>query len=291
MARLPALVDLWNWNDPKASEETFRALIPRAIAEGDRGFEMEVRTQVARALGLQERFTDAHAVLDAVAAELETIEHAPRARILYALERGRALRSSGHPADARPFFEEAWELGRTTGADGLAVDAAHMIALVEAGDPALDWSLRALQLAESSTVPAAVRWRASLFNNIGWTHHDAGRFEDALGLFEKAVPLRRESGKSGPLRHAEWAVGRALRSLGRLDEALAIQVRLQAEWAAEGGSDGYVEEEMAECLYALERPAEAAPWFRAAHVSLSADPWMAKNEVARLARLESLSSP
>jgi tetratricopeptide (TPR) repeat protein len=287
-SRLPELRDLWNWNDAKASEEAFRGLLPRARSAGDLGFELEVRTQVARALGLQSRFEEAHSALDRVEEQLEGA--GSRARLRYLLERGRALRSSGHPAEALPFFIEGWELGRSSGQDGLAVDAAHMVALVEAGEEILAWNLRALELAQSSPAPAAQRWRASLFNNIGWTHHDAGRFDEALALFEEAVPLRREQAKAAASRQAEWCVARALRSLGRIDDALAIQERLHAEWEAEGGADGYVDEEIAECLQALDRPDEARPWFAKAHAALASDPWMVEHEGERLARLERLGA-
>ncbi len=290
MTRLPDLRDLWNWGDAAASEESFRSLLPRAEATGDDGFRLEIRTQVARALGLQGRFEEAHAELDDVEAGIEGGAH-PRAAVRYALERGRALRSSGHPEEARPFFESGWADGRASGDEDLAVDAAHMVALVTTGDEALSWNEKALTLAESSTQDGARRWRASLYHNIGWTHHDSGRFDAALEAFEKAVPLRVEQGKTGPRRVAEWAVARALRSLQRLDQALAIQERLQAEWSADGGSDGYVEEELAECLHALGRVDEARPWFLRAHASLSADPWMVKNEADRLARLAALGAP
>jgi tetratricopeptide (TPR) repeat protein len=286
MDRVPDLRDIWNWSDPKASEQSFRALLPRT--EQDPAFRGEVETQVARALGLQGRFEEAHGELDRVEAGLNAA--APRPSIRYALERGRVLRSSGHPEEARPFFEAAWAQGTQAKHEGLAVDAAHMVALVATGDEALEWNLRALALAEGSSQHAANRWRASLHNNIGWTHHDAGRFDEALVAFEAAVPLRVEQGETGPRRVAEWAVGRALRSLERTSEALVIQERLQAEWATAGGSDGYVEEELAECLLALGRADEAKPWFSAAHATLSADPWMIENEGARLARLVTLGT-
>jgi hypothetical protein len=48
-------------------------------------------------------------------------------------------------------------------------------------------------------------------------------------------------------------VARCLRSLGRLDDALAIQTELAA-----GPSDGYVDQELAELLQALGRPQQAA---------------------------------
>jgi hypothetical protein len=51
-----------------------------------------------------------------------------------------------------------------------------MVAIVASGDEALAWNQRALELAQASPDPDARRWRASLFNNLGWTYHDRGEY-------------------------------------------------------------------------------------------------------------------
>ena len=53
-----------------------------------------------------------------------------------------------------------------------------------------------------------------------------------------------------------------------------------------GENDGYVYEEMAECLTLLGRSAEARPYFELAYRQLSQDPWLVENEPARLERLK-----
>jgi hypothetical protein len=78
--------------------------------------------------------------------------------------------------------------------------------------------------------------------------------------------------------------------MARLDEALAVQLRIIAEASAGGAPDGYFHEEAAECLLALERAAEARPHFARAHELLSADPWMREHEAPRLARLAQLAA-
>jgi tetratricopeptide (TPR) repeat protein len=183
---------------------------------------------------------------------------------------------------------DAWEIARAAGEDGLAVDAAHMLGIVEQPEVARTWNERAMELARSSDDPTARRWVASLANNMGWAAHDAGSYEKALALFELALEERRARGESTPLRIARWSVARCLRSLGRADEALAIQRELLAELDASGVTDGYVPEEIAECLLALERPDEARPFFARAHAELSTDAWFVEAEPDRLARLESL---
>jgi tetratricopeptide (TPR) repeat protein len=80
-------------------------------------------------------------------------------------------------------------------------------------------------------------------------------------------------------------VARCLRSLGRFDEALAIQRALEKEWAAAGSADGYVFEELAELLEATGGGDEAKPYFRRAAEELGKDAWLAKNEPQRLVRL------
>src|SRR5206468_3280997 len=172
------------------------------------------QTQVARALGLQQRFDEAQAVLDTVeaaAAALPPGATATHVRARLAIERGRAWNSAGDFGRARPLFEQAVALADSAGLEGLAVDAAHMVAI-------------------------------------------AARIEmhDATGGHE-----------------ARWAVARCLRSLGRIDEALAAQRALLAEDENTRQHDGYVYEEIGECLAAQHKEAEAQPWFAKAYADLS----------------------
>ncbi len=178
---------------------------------------------------------------------------------------------------------QAFEEAQAQHEDFYAVDAAHMVAIVESGDEHLAWNLRALDLAEHSDQPRARKWRGSLYNNIGWTYHDAGQYDQALDAFEKAIACRQEYGQEAEIRIARWCVARTLRSLNRIDLALAILQELES-----GPHSGYVEEELAECLTVQGKPGEAAPYFAKANESLAKDEWLAANEPQRLARLQSL---
>lgn len=284
---MTALDDLWDYDDPAGSEARFRAAIEDADARGDLAAGAgEARTQLARSLGLQGRFADGHVILDTVEADHPADD---RVRVRALLERGRLLRSSGDPAASATPFEGAWELARTIGEDGLAVDAAHMLALVDAPPGEQAWHRRALDLADMSPDPAARRWRGSLWNNIGWARFEAGDLDGALAAFETALAARREQGQPRETRVAESCVARCLRALGRPAEALAVQERLAAEAAAAGApDDGYVAEEIGECLLAMERGEEARPAFARAAALLGADARLAEHEPDRLARLRSL---
>ncbi len=279
----PALYHaLWEYDAPAGTEATFRELLPTAQAEG-LDSELQLLTQIARTQGLQGRFADARGTLAGVR---ERLTPAPStAHVRWFLERGRVNNSSGDRGGARPDFEAAWRLAQVLKLDGLAVDAAHMLAIV-APDEALTWNQRAMELATTSEDPDARRWLGSLHNNIGWTHHDAGRFDDALVHFEAALTARQEAGKPGGILIARWCIARCKRSLGRLEEALAEQLALAADQSTAGRpEDGYVSEELGELLLALERPDEATPHFKRAAERLGADAWFAKNEADRLARL------
>jgi tetratricopeptide (TPR) repeat protein len=255
MPAMAALDDLWDFDDPAASGARFLGAIEIAQAEGDPTAADEARTQVARALGLQGQFDEGHAVLDQV-----DLDHPAedRVRVRARLERGRLLRSGGDPAASVTPFAAAWELAPTLGEDGLAVDAAHMLALVDAPPGEGAWHQRALDLAGTSPDPAARRWRGSLWNNIGWARFEAGDLDGALAAFETALAARHEQDKPKETRVAEWCVARCLRALGRPAEALVIHERLAVETAAAGDpQDGYGAEEIGECLLVMGREKEA----------------------------------
>jgi len=285
---VPDFDRLWDYDHPDETERRFRELLSQATASRNTAYLAELLTQIARALGLQQNFDEAHRVLDRVDALLADGPARPRVRHL--LERGRVLNSSGSPDEARPLFVEAWERAQRAGEDALAVDAAHMVAIVEKGQAALDWNLRALHLAETSSQPRARQWLGSLYNNIGWTYHDMGQYDVALDIFQKALRQRETDGDAGTIRIARWCVARTLRSLGRVEEALAMQRALLEEATAAGEQAGYTYEELGECLLLLDRRAEAAPYFALAYEILSHDPWLTQNEPERLNRLKDLSA-
>jgi tetratricopeptide (TPR) repeat protein len=275
----PELLDgLWDFDDPVASEQRFRQLSGDAVAGSC--VAAELTTQLARSLGLQGRFDDAAALLDEVASAGPALP--PVVRVRLALERGRVLNSSGDPAAATEQFREALILAEGIGDDFLAVDAAHMLAIADR-DRADEWTELALRAVTRSADPRTQRWAGSLNNNAGWARHDDGDFAAALDHFEAARIAYAEHGTVEQVRVANWAVGRALRSLARFDDALRIQLRLSA-----GPADGYVEEELAELLLATGRPDEAARHARTAAELLGADAWFAEYEPGRLDRLRRL---
>jgi len=288
---LPDLFDLWDYTDPAGTAVRFHELLPLAKESGDVAYHLELLTQIARTEGLQGNFATAHAILDEV--EPGLTPQLPIATMRYLLERGRAFNSAGEAATAVPLFQQAYDLGMQTGvsADFYTVDAAHMLGIAAPAAERMHWNLVAAEHARQSPDERAQGWRGSLLNNIGWTYFDEGEYEKALQTFEETAVWYQTNRpeKPGFLRIANWSIGRTLRAMGQLPDALAIQQTLLAEIeAGEAEPDGFVHEEMGECLLALGREEEARPYFAQAYTLLSLVSWLANVEPDRMERLKRL---
>jgi tetratricopeptide (TPR) repeat protein len=284
---MPDFDQHWNYNEPHTTEKKFREILISISLEKNPEEHLQLQTQIARTLGLQQKFTEAHAQLDEVQERLSN--KTPLARIRYLLERGRVYNSSGEKEKALPLFLEAWDQGLASGSDFHAVDAAHMVAIAEAPENQLEWNEKAMALAEKSEDPQAKGWLGSLYNNIGWTYHDLGRYEEALAVFEKGFSWQKEHKRLQEMHIAKWCIGRTQRSLDNVALALRLQKDLAEEIKKAGlPEDGFVAEEIAECLLILDQPEAAQPYFEKAWTLLSKDPWLQKNETDRLQRLKTL---
>lgn len=244
---------LWTFSDPVASEARFREAIARAADPEEAAV---LRTQLARSLGLQERYAEALAELDAVAGEQVGGPDSPEVATREQLERGRVLRSRGDGDAAEPYFGRAAQLAADASTDdlaGLHVDALHMLAMLPS-DPAeqVRRTRAALDAARQSSYPAAQRWQASLLNNLGMALHDSGDDEAALTAFGQALELRRTAAEPDDeaVAVARWMVAWCKRLLGRTGEAEAEQTALAADNEASGRPDPYVHDELAELAQA-----------------------------------------
>jgi tetratricopeptide (TPR) repeat protein len=283
---LPDFDALWDYSHPDRTETRFCEILLQ-FPENDPAF-LELLTQIARAQGLQGKFDHAHQTLDQVERRLGDGPSRPRVR--YLLERGRVFNSSGNPEEACPLFEGALDLAKGLNEDFYAVDALHMLAIIAPPGQNLALNLQAIELAESSRQERAHGWLGSLYNNTGWSYHELGDHASALAVFEKAEAWQRSRGRVTEARIAAWCVARTLRSLGRLEEAFARQMDLKEEYDSSGENDGYVFEEIGECLLALNRPDEARPHFLKAYELLLQDALLIQNEPDRLSRLKKLGS-
>jgi tetratricopeptide (TPR) repeat protein len=236
---------LWNYYDPAASEKRFRA--ERARWPDGSAEALEIDTQVARALGLQDRFDDAKAVLDRIVPALKS---APaRAEVRWLLEWGRTLNSSGNPQGALSHFRAAAARSaddRAPDAEFYRIDALHMLAIAAPPAERIDLNRKALAAADAATEPRARGWRASLLNNLGWSLLESGDPTGALDVWQQALVLREAKGDVEGIRFGKWTVARGLRANGRLDEAERMQRALAAELPPGDTNLQHVRDELAE---------------------------------------------
>jgi tetratricopeptide (TPR) repeat protein len=235
--------DLWDFNDLDLSERRFRAALEdEESAAGRAG----LFTQLARVEGLRGDFAAGERLLGRA-------EGLGGAEGWVLIERGRLLRSGGDAPSALPLFEAAFERARVDGDGFLAGDAAHMAAL--AGDTEA-WTARGIALCDQDD--RARYWLAPLLNNVGWSRYESGDFARALEAFEAALAVRTgDPGQPHEREIARYAVGKALRALGRLDDATA-RLEHAVTWATEAGVEApYFHEELAECYAAAGRMDEA----------------------------------
>lgn len=278
---------LWDYSNPAETEKKFRALEPEIKSSGDTAYYAELLTQIARTQGLQRKFDEAHKILDDTQKLLKDDYH--KAWIRYYLERGRSYNSAKIYDKARELFLKAYDLGVKSGEDDLTIDAAHMMGIVEKGDESLRWNETAMKHAEETTDEHAKGWLGSLYNNTGWTYFEMKNYVRALELFEKYAAYNTERKYVRLTGIARWCVAKTLRVMGKTDEALKRQYELEKWWAENvKDEDGYIYEEIGECLLLQNKENEYKPYFKKAYEVLSKDVWLTANEAPRLERMKNL---
>ncbi|MFC2092322.1 hypothetical protein ACFLSV_00340 [Bacteroidota bacterium] len=218
---------LWNYRDPKGTEDKFRRLLGEAKSSCDNSYYAQLLSQIARAQGLQRKFEEAHKILDDV--EKLLTDDMVVARMRYYLERGRTFNSSNYSDKARFLFMKSYELGKENNEGFFIIDAVHMLGIVDKGEDSLKWNELAIKITEESEDKRAKGWLDSLYNNTGWSLHDMKEYERALDYFERNVKWHKERNSKQELFIAKWCVARTYRSLNKIEDALKMQMDLLKE--------------------------------------------------------------
>ena len=232
------IVNLWDFSNPELSEQRFR----EALKTANHNNFFVLQTQIARSYGLRRQFKQAQAILEDLRPAIEVV--GAEARTHYFLEYGRTLVSATHKDDeisseernqAREAYIKAMQFAHEAQLDYLTIDALHMLAFVET---------------DGQNQPETRRWEMTLRNNMACALHQMGRYAEALPLFQSNIPLAEQQGNAEKLRIAHWMVAWTLRSMDRIDEAIAIQLELEQACDAANTPDPFVFEELS-LLYKL----------------------------------------
>jgi tetratricopeptide (TPR) repeat protein len=286
---------LWALGDPVIIEKKFNEILPQARSLEDKSIYLQIMSQIALTQALQKKFNEAHKTLDDAEALLTPEYDLARVRIL--LERGRIFQQAEKISEARRYFEQAFELSKKNNFDYHTINAAHMIAIVaEKVKDKIKWNQLAIDLATNTKEAQARDWLGPLYNNLGQNYIEDKQFEKALDAFQKALVYRKKENYIPNIRVAQWAIGRTLRFLNRLDEALDIQLSLCKEYAAIIHTKKYdvpVEMFKLVCALVYEELAEiynakTKHFAKLAYNDLSNDEMFQKTEPDRLERLKQL---
>jgi tetratricopeptide (TPR) repeat protein len=273
--------NLWDYSNPGVTETKFRGQLS---TQPNKDHLLQLQTQIARTLGLQRKFEDAHQILNEVECQLNA--ETPVARIRYLLERGRVYNSAQFPEIANPLFRQAFEFASEQKQDHYAVDAAHMLAIVDKDFTKQNyWHTKAVRIAETSSDEKTRNWLGSLYNNMGWAYHDNGKLDESMAMFKKALAFREMQGNPTNIHIAKWSIARVFRSMKDYKSALKMQVLLEAS----GANDAYVYEEIAELYLVMGNEEKSKMYFALAFTELSKDPWFVSSHPARLERMKTLS--
>jgi tetratricopeptide (TPR) repeat protein/predicted Ser/Thr protein kinase len=201
----------------------------------------EVQAALAEAAHLDEqgRLDESFARAEPAYTRAVELEHA-QLTAAAALRIGYLCARLGRSECARERLGEAYFLGRSTGADDLALDAALQLVYFESNlghvDAGETWVEHARALVEVADMPIA---SFKLQSAIGSLRFGQGRYEDAASTFEIAAQQAETVlGENHP--HTTGALenrATTLRNLGRLDEASEIYARTVASHRATFGLD------------------------------------------------------
>ncbi len=284
---LPDFNLLWDYSNPAKTEKKFLEILHIAENSDDKDYHAQLLTQIARTYSLRRKFEEAHAFLDKASVLIS--EETPIAAVCLLLERGRTYNSAGKKALSIPLFRGALDRALATDLDNYAVDAAHMLGIASPIEEILEWNLRAVEISENSHDARAKQWLGTLYNNIGWTYFDQKLYDKAINFFRRNQDWCKEYGLMREERIAIWSIAKALRMQGFIHKSLAMQIDILASIEASGEQDGFIFEEIGECLLSLNRNEEAAHYFNFAHNLLLQDIWLKENEPERLKRMKNLA--
>ena len=278
---------LWNYGDPLASEQKFRALL--AAGGHTDAFQGELLTQISRACCLQRQYAAARQALETALPLLR--QDANRGYVRYLLEAGRLANDQGDLPRCLALFESAWQLACECRQDFLAVDAAHMLGYAQAGAPSIVWHERAIQKSQASADPKAKNWLFTLYSNLGKKYVNLGNFTAARDAYQQGMDIGvARSLPAQRLRQATWNLAFVWRKAGNTAQALAMQTELLR--ALDDPNDdltGYIYEELAECHLEMRQAAAASAYFAKAYAYHKVDPWFPPLETARLERIKKLA--
>lgn len=252
--------------------EIYKLAVIAAEREMVRGIQGEALAQVARSYLIRGKKEEGRPWLKR--AQEVVSDQMPKAWSRYLGVRGRFEWKDGELEDATATFKEMYDYCLRYDLYNRAVDAAHMVAITAPQEEQIVWAEKGIAAAEEGGIEG---WLGPLWNNLGWTYEELGRYQESLEALIKAREYHWKLGTEHNKLVADWSVGHAYRKLERFDEALnwirPVLAWAERRYAADPSPDaaewvGNSHRELGEIAIARGEPAEGLAHLRKAREKL-----------------------
>lgn len=148
-----------------------------------------------------------------------------------------------------------------------AIDAAHMVAITGTPEMQIEWGKKGIKEAETGNV---TKWLGPLWNNLGATYEDMGKYKEALEAYLKARDYHYRYGDEKNKLVADWAVGHAYRLNGDIAQAehWLSPVLTWCQRIGETEFEGMTDREFGEIALSESNPDSALSYFSKAEEKL-----------------------
>lgn len=211
--------------DYAAAGELYKQAATAAEQTGDLTVQVEALAQVARAYSIQGQLAAGEPWLKQ-AAELASPSD-PIAWSRFQNVTGIFQRERGERELATETFIRLYDYCREREMYRRAIDAAHMVAIAADLETQIAWAYKGIAAAEAGGYED---WLAILWNNLGWTLDDLGRYSESLTALRKARDYHWRTGSDLMKLIADWSLGHALRMTEKADSARIVMEATLA-WA------------------------------------------------------------
>ena len=134
----------------------------------------------------------------------------------YQAVKGRFLWKNNRLDESTALFKTLYEYCIKQNLYERAVDAAHMVAITGTPQEQVEWGKKGIDQAMAGNVTA---WLGPLWNNLGATYEEMGRFDSSLEAYRKAREYHYSHGTDRNKVLADYAVGHALCNLKKYEAA------------------------------------------------------------------------
>jgi tetratricopeptide (TPR) repeat protein len=296
--------------DPVKAQVKLERLLQKALDSKKWVWYGLIASQVALVKSMQQKFNEAYTTLDR--AEVLLANNYVLAEIPLHFERGRVMYQEDLFVHGKVIrFDEIYEKFRKSYLMSLsykhdydAINAAHMIAIIVPNHAQkISWNNLAIDLTLQTKDSKAAMWLGPLYNNLGQNYFDAGKYEESLDIYQKALEFFTQNKDVSRLRVAQWTIGRCLRMLGKIDEALVMQYdtvkacnialsqkRLDMPESLFYLTRGFMYEELAFLSQIKNNHNDLVMYARLALQDLKKDLMFSKTSPERIKKLESLAN-